>query len=72
MEKNHLIVHVDNKYTCAKSIFMDCNKAIPNRLLRFALLLTKHARQRTLSCQNFNTLSMQTVITIVVIIQNFI
>jgi hypothetical protein len=28
MEKIHLTVHVDNKYTSAKSIFIECNKAI--------------------------------------------
>jgi hypothetical protein len=30
-EKNHLTVHVDNSYTCAKSIFMYCNKAITSK-----------------------------------------
>jgi hypothetical protein len=31
MGKNHLTIHVENKYTCAKSIFMDCNKAIASK-----------------------------------------
>jgi hypothetical protein len=50
MEKNHLTVHFDNKYTCAKSISIDCNKAIASKfdsklILKFALLLTKHNKE---------------------------
>jgi hypothetical protein len=29
--KIHLTVYVDNKYVCAKSIFIDCNKAITSK-----------------------------------------
>ena len=31
MGKNHLTVHVDNKYTCSKFFFMDCNKATASK-----------------------------------------
>jgi hypothetical protein len=72
MGKNHLTVHVDNKYTCAKSIFMDCDKAIASKFdfqtYTQVCVVANKAQQRTLSCQDFNTLSIQTVITIVVII----
>jgi hypothetical protein len=72
MEKIHLTVHVDNKYTCAKSIFIDCNKAIEFKFdfqtYTQVCVVVNKAQQRMLSCENFDTLSMQTVITIVVII----
>jgi hypothetical protein len=63
---------VDNKYACAKSIFMDCNKAFTFKFdfhtHTQVCVVTNKSQERTLSCQNFNTPSMQTVITIVVII----
>jgi hypothetical protein len=31
MKKTHFTVHVDNRYTCAKSIFMYCNKAVTSK-----------------------------------------
>jgi hypothetical protein len=30
-EKIHLTVYVDNRYACARSIFMGCNKAITSK-----------------------------------------
>jgi hypothetical protein len=30
-KKNHLTVYVDNKYACAKSIFIDCNIATTSK-----------------------------------------
>jgi hypothetical protein len=55
---------------------MDCNKAIASKFdfqtyTQVCVVANKACRQRTLSCQNFNTPSMQTVITIVVIIQRY-
>jgi hypothetical protein len=51
---------------------MDWNKAIASKFdfqtYTRVCVVAKKAQQRTLSCQNFKTLSMQTVITIVVII----
>jgi hypothetical protein len=56
MGKFFLTVHVDNKYTCAKSIFMDCNKAIASKLdfqtHTQVCVVANKAQERTLSCQN--------------------
>jgi hypothetical protein len=51
MEKNHLTVHVNNKYTSAKSILSTATKQlhlnlISKLILRFAFLLTKHNKER--------------------------
>jgi hypothetical protein len=78
-KKNIFLKHgksfdVDIKYACAKSIFMDCNKAFTSKFdfhtHTQVCVVTNKSQERTLSCQNFTTPSMQTVITIVVIIQN--
>ena len=58
--KIHLTVHVDYKYTCAKSIFIDCNKAIASKFdiqtYTQVCVVANKSQQRTLSCQNCNLL----------------
>jgi hypothetical protein len=65
---------VDNKYACAKSICIDCNKAFTSKFdfhtRTQVCVVTNKSQEGTLSCQKFITPSIQTVITIVVVIQN--
>jgi hypothetical protein len=78
-EKIHLTVYVDNKYACAKSIFIDCNKAIISKFdfqshTQVCVVANYKAPKKKTRCHVKILLPhpMQTVITIVVIIQNFI